>query len=96
MFVVAYLVVLVARPEWAALAPIGPNPYEGGRFYGTSNLTTTVLVTVALLVRGRRPALGVGAAALATVGWSKAGADGGGPSSSSSPAASPSARADGD
>jgi hypothetical protein len=79
--VVAYLVVLVARPEWAALAPIGPNPHEGGRFYGTTNLTTTVLVTVALMAASAVPsaaALVVAAAAIAIVGWSRAGADGGG------------------
>jgi hypothetical protein len=79
--ITAYLVVLAARPEWTALATIGPNPSEGGRFYGSSNLTTTVLVTVALYAAaslGLRWLLGVALLTMVTVGWSKAGADGGG------------------
>jgi hypothetical protein len=77
----AYLVVLAARPDWPALATIGPNPSEGGRFYGSSNLTTSVLLTVALFagaalgLRGLAP---VGLLAIVTIGWSRAGADGGG------------------
>ena len=77
----AYLVVLVAKPTWAALAAIGPTPYEGGRFYGSTNLTTSIVVSVTLFagatfgLRGLAP---VAALALVTVGWSKAGADGGG------------------
>jgi cytochrome c553 len=55
--IAAYLVVLVVEPTWPALAAIGPTPGEGGRFYGSTNLTTSIVVTV---------------------GWSRAGADGGG------------------
>jgi hypothetical protein len=79
--IAAFLVVLVAKPTWAALAAIGPNPTEGGRFYGTSNLTATVLVTVALLASrelGPRGVAPVALLALLVVGWSRAGADGGG------------------
>ncbi len=79
--IAAYLVVLVARPEWPALAALGPDPSEGGRFYGSSNVTTTVLVTVALFTAaalGARALVAVAALAVVTVGWSKAGADGGG------------------
>jgi hypothetical protein len=79
--IAAYLVVLVAWPEWPALAAIGPNPGEGGRFYGSSNVTTSVLLSVAVFagaalgVRGLVP---VALLSVATVGWSRAGADGGG------------------
>jgi hypothetical protein len=79
--IAAYLVVLAAWPEWPALAVIGPNPSEGGRFYGTSNVTTTVLVAVALFAAaalGLRALAVIGVLCLVTVGWSKAGADGGG------------------
>jgi hypothetical protein len=79
--ITAYLVVLAARPEWTALAAIGPNPGEGGRFYGSSNVTTTVLVTVALYAAsafGLRWLAAVALLSIVTVGWSKAGADGGG------------------
>ena len=50
--IAAYLVVLAAKPTWSALAAIGPNPSEGGRFYGSSNLTTSILLTIAALRRG--------------------------------------------
>jgi hypothetical protein len=79
--IAAYLVVLAAWPEWPALAAIGPNPSEGGRFYGSSNVTTTVLVTAALFAAaalGLRALIAVALLSLVTVGWSKAGADGGG------------------
>ena len=50
--IAAYLIVLAAKPTWTALATIGPNPSEGGRFYGSSNLTTSILLTVALFAAG--------------------------------------------
>ena len=77
----AYLVVLVAKPTWPALAAIGPNPGEGGRFYGSTNLTTSILLTIALFAAGtlgRRSLVPIALLSLVTVGWSKAGADGGG------------------
>jgi hypothetical protein len=79
--IAAYLVVLAAKPEWPALASIGPNPGEGGRFYGSSNVTTGVLLTVALFAGaslGLRGLVPVALLAIFTVGWSRAGADGGG------------------
>jgi len=73
VFFAAYLVVLVASPETQALAPLGPHPWGGGRFYGVSNELETLLLAPALV-------LGLAAAPLVllTIGWSRAGADGGG------------------
>jgi len=79
--VVAYLVVLVAWPEVNSLAPIGPHPDGGGRFFGVTNLVESVLLTVSLQAAALLPrsALALLAPlALVTVGWSRAGADGGG------------------
>jgi hypothetical protein len=73
LFFFAYLVVLVASPATQSLALLGPHPWGGGRFYGVSNELETLLLAPALL-------LGVAAAPLVllTIGWSRAGADGGG------------------
>jgi hypothetical protein len=73
VFFAAYLLVLVAWPEGQSLALIGPHPDKGGRFYGVTNETETLLLAPALL-------LGLAAAPLviACVAWSRAGADGGG------------------
>jgi hypothetical protein len=79
--VVAYLVVFAAWPEVNSLAAIGARPDGGGRFYGAGNLTETVLLTVSLeaaALLGPRWIPGVFALAVVTVGWSHAGADGGG------------------
>lgn len=79
--IAAYLIVLAAKPTWTALATIGPNPSEGGRFYGSSNLTTSILLTVALFaagVLGRGSVIPIALLSIVTVGWSRAGADGGG------------------
>jgi hypothetical protein len=79
--VVCYLVVFRVWPEVNSLAAIGARPDGGGRFYGAGNLTETVLLTVSLqaaALLGRRAILPVLALALVTVGWSGAGADGGG------------------
>ena len=79
--VAAYLVVLVAKPTWPALAAIGPTPGEGGRFYGSTNLTTSIVVAATLFAGatfGLRGLVPVAVLSLVTVGWSKAGADGGG------------------
>jgi hypothetical protein len=77
----AYLAVFTLWPEVNSLAAIGARPDGGGRFYGAGNLTETVLLTVSLeaaALLGRRAILPVLALALVTVGWSRAGADGGG------------------
>jgi hypothetical protein len=73
LFFGTYLVVLVASPETQSLALLGPHPWGGGRFYGVSNEIETLLLAPALL-------LGLAAAPLVllTIGWSRAGADGGG------------------
>jgi hypothetical protein len=79
--IAGYLVVLVAWPDVSALAAIGPHPDGGGRFYGSTNLTSGVLLPVALVagsLAGRRGVVVVALLALLTVGWSRAGADGGG------------------
>jgi hypothetical protein len=80
-FLVAELLVLTVWPEVNALAVIGAHPDGGGRFYGVTNevetlLLVPVLAAAALLPRKVLPALG--ALAVALVGWSRAGADGGG------------------
>jgi hypothetical protein len=72
-FLVGYLVALAAWPDVNALAIVGPHPDGGGRFYGVTNEVETLLLA---------PALAAGPAGLVfgllLVGWSKAGADGGG------------------
>lgn len=80
-FLVAYLVVFIGWPEVASFSAIGASPDGGGRFYGAGNTVETVLLTVSLeaaALLGRRAILPVLGLALVTVGWSKAGADGGG------------------
>ncbi len=67
------LLVLWQWPETNALATIGPHPDGGGRFYGLTNQVSTLLLPAALLA-----GLWAAPVALVTIGWSKAGADGGG------------------
>lgn len=73
LFFAAYLLVLVLSPGTQSLALVGPHPWAGGRFYGMSNELETLVLAPALV-------LGLAAAPLVllTVGWSRAGADGGG------------------
>jgi cytochrome c551/c552 len=76
-----YVAVLAASPETNALAVLGARPDGGGRFYGVNNQLETLLIVptiAAVLVAGIRWLPGLAVLALATVGWSKAGADGGG------------------
>lgn len=76
-----YLAVLVASPQTAALAVIGPHPDSGGRFHGVTNLVETMVLVALVAVLAAAPALPgalLAALALVTVGWSEAGADGGG------------------
>ncbi len=78
---VVFLVVLVAWPDVNALAAIGPHPDGGGRFYGVTNEVETLLLAPALAAGaalGTGAAVAVGLLLLVTVGWSRAGADGGG------------------
>jgi hypothetical protein len=80
-FLVAYLIVFVGWSEVASFSAIASSPDGGGRFYGAGNLVETVLLTVSLeaaALLGPRAIPWVLGLALVTVGWSKAGADGGG------------------
>jgi cytochrome c551/c552 len=79
--VVAFTAVLAADPELNSLGVLGARPDGGGRFYGIGNQLETLLlppVIAAAAVAGVRWLVPLGAIALVTVGWSKAGADGGG------------------
>jgi hypothetical protein len=80
-FLVAFLVALAMWPEVNALAAIGPHPDGGGRFYGVTNQVETLLLAPSLAaaaLAGVAGAVGIGLLLLITVGWSRAGADGGG------------------
>ena len=76
-----HLVVLAARPEVAGLSALGPQPGSGGRFFGLTNAMETLLLVPALLpaaLLGLRWLAPIALLALATVGLSRTGADGGG------------------
>jgi hypothetical protein len=80
-FLVGFLVTLAVWPEVNALAAIGPHPDGGGRFYGVTNQVATLLLAPALAAAaavGVAGAVAIGLLLLVTVGWSRAGADGGG------------------
>ena len=80
-FLVAFLVVLAAWPEINALAAIGPHPDGGGRFYGVTNEVETLLLAPSLAAAAAAGVIGataIGLLLLVLVGWSRAGADGGG------------------
>jgi len=73
--------VMWARPEWNALAVIGPHPDGGGRFYGVTNQVETLLLPPALVLgalAGVRLLPVVGLALAAGIAVSRIGADGGG------------------
>ena len=72
---------LVWSPKTEALAVLGARPDGGGRFYGISNQVETLMlppVIAGVVVGGARWFVPIGALALVTLGWSKAGSDGGG------------------
>jgi hypothetical protein len=80
-FLIAFLVTLVAWPETNAFAAIGPHPDGGGRFYGVTNQVNTLLLAPSLAaaaLAGVAGSLAIGLLLLVAVGWSRAGADGGG------------------
>jgi hypothetical protein len=80
-FLVGFLVVLAAWPEVNALAAIGPHPDGGGRFYGVTNEVETLLLAPSLAAAASVSVIGataIGLLLLVLVGWSRAGADGGG------------------
>jgi hypothetical protein len=81
VFLLAFLFVLVFDTRLNSLAVLGARPDGGGRFYGVTNQLETLLlapVIAAAATRRRGLFVGVGLLALVVVGWSKAGADGGG------------------
>jgi hypothetical protein len=80
-FLGAYAFVLWLWPEVNSLAAIGPHPYGGGRFYGLTNQTATLLLPPMLLagaLAGLPWLAAVALLSLALVGLSATGADGGG------------------
>src|SRR5262249_25329669 len=80
-FFAAFLLVLALRPEAHALAVLGARPDGGGRFYGIGNQVETIVLPpllAAVLIGGVPWLLPLGALALVTIAWSRAGADGGG------------------
>jgi mono/diheme cytochrome c family protein len=81
LFLAGFTAVLAADPELNSLAVLGARPDGGGRFYGIGNQVETLLlvpVLVAAAIAGLRWLVPLAVLALITVGWSKAGADGGG------------------
>jgi hypothetical protein len=69
----AALLILWHWPVTNALATIGPHPDGGHRFYGVTNQVETMLLAPALA-----GGLLLAPLVLFTIGWSRAGADGGG------------------
>ena len=80
LFLTGFLVVLAVFPETNALAAIGPHPDGGVRFFGVTNQVETLLLApvLAAAATSRRWLAIAGLLALVTLGWSRAGADGGG------------------
>jgi hypothetical protein len=73
--------VMWARPEWNALAVIGPHPDGGGRFYGVTNQVETLLLPAALVLGalvGRESLPLVALVISGGIAASRIGADGGG------------------
>ncbi|MEO5633014.1 hypothetical protein [Gaiella sp.] len=80
-FLSLFLLTLAVWPEINALAAIGPHPDGGGRFFGMTNQVGTLLLAPSLAAAtlvGVVGAVAIGLLLLVTVGWSRAGADGGG------------------
>jgi cytochrome c551/c552 len=80
-FFAGFLLVLALSPETNSLAVLGARPDGGGRFYGMTNQVETLLLPpllAAVAIGGFAWLVPLGVLALVTVGWSKAGADGGG------------------
>jgi cytochrome c551/c552 len=80
-FLAGFTIVLAVDPELNSLAVLGARPDGGGRFYGVGNQVETLLlppVLVAAAIGGRRWLVPLAALAFVAIGWSKAGADGGG------------------
>ncbi len=81
VFLAAYGIVLAAWPDVNSLAAIGPHPDRGGRYYGLTNQTATLLLAPSLAagaLAGLPWLVAVGLLTLAVTGLSATGADGGG------------------
>jgi hypothetical protein len=80
LFLAGFLLVLAVFPETNSLASIGPHPDGGVRFFGVTNQVETLLLAPVLAgaAASRRWLATIGLLALVAVGWSRAGADGGG------------------
>ncbi len=74
----ALFLVLSLDTPLNSFGPLGPHPEGGGRFYGVGNLEETLLLAPVLAAAAGPWLVPVGALAIVTVGWSHAGADGGG------------------
>jgi mono/diheme cytochrome c family protein len=75
----ALLLVLALDTSINSFGPLGPHPEGGGRFYGLGNLEETLLLAPVLAAAaGGSWLLPIGVLTLVTIGWSHAGADGGG------------------
>jgi hypothetical protein len=74
----ALLLVLALDTSVNSFGPLGPHPETGTRFFGLSNIEETLLLAPVLAAASGPWLVPVGALALVTVGWSHAGADGGG------------------
>jgi len=72
------LLVLSLNTKVNSFGALGPHPEGGGRFYGLSNLEETLLIPPVLASAAGAWFIPIGVLALVTVGWSHAGADGGG------------------
>jgi cytochrome c551/c552 len=80
-FLVAFLVVLIADSSVNSLGVLGAHLDGGGRFYGVTNQLETLLLAPTLAAAaadGIGWVVAFGVLALVTIGWSHAGADGGG------------------
>ncbi|MDQ2967898.1 MAG: cytochrome c [Actinomycetota bacterium] len=80
-FLAVFTVILAIDPELNSLAVLGARPDGGGRFYGVGNQVETLLlppVLVATAIGGLRWLVPLAGLAFVAIGWSKAGADGGG------------------
>ena len=80
-FLLVFFAVLVTDPELNSLGVLGARPDGGGRFHGIGNQLETLLlapVIAAAALVGERWFFPFAAVVLFTVGWSTAGADGGG------------------
>jgi mono/diheme cytochrome c family protein len=81
VFLIVFTIVLATDPELNSLAVLGARPDGGGRFYGIGNQVETLLlvpVLAAAAIGGVRWLIALAVLSLVTIGWSKAGADGGG------------------